>query len=126
MRNQSWEFSVLGVECRRTNFDPASMRSRFSSPILAGLGYAASVASRFDSPVTFRGPGFGSPVEPIYPCFRVRFPNGVFATDRANGSPIKMQFSNLLSPNKALQPTITSVTVPARAGTAPAALVADL
>ncbi len=117
---------MLGVECRRTNFGLESMRSRFSSPIFAGLGYASSVASRFGSPVTFRGPGFGSPLEPIYPCFRVRFPNGVFATDRLNGSSLKMQFSNLLSPNKALQPTITSVTVPAGAGTAPAALVADL
>ncbi len=117
---------MLGGECRRTNFGLERMKSPFSNPILAGFGYASSVAARFGSPVTFRGPGFGSPAKPIYPCFRVRFPNGVFATDRQAGSPSKIQFSNLLSPNKALQPTITSVTDRADARSAPAALVADL
>ena len=98
----------------------------FSNPILAGLGYVGSVASRFGSPVTFRGPGFGFSLEPISHCFRVRFPNGVFAFGSSNRSPHQMQFSNLQSPNKTLEPTITSVTPPADAGVAPAALVAHL
>ncbi len=105
--------------------------SRFSNslfPIPFWPGWATPTWRRRDSHRRrpYGGPGFVNSRKANLSLLPSAFPKRRLRLRSPTRSPLQMQFSNLLSPNKALQPTITSVTPPAGAGVAPAALVAHL